>query len=238
MLFRSVTVQNTVGVRGIHAVPTDVIAAQIECVLDDIGTDAIKTGMLGGVAAVRAVTDVLKRKASGIPLVVDPVMVAKGGASLLADDAVATLRETLLPLATLLTPNTPEAERLTARSVGSEADQVAVGKALLAMGAKAVLVKGGHMAGDIVADALVTNSSVTWFRGPRITSTSTHGTGCTLASACAAGLAQGMTLQDAVARAHAYVQQAIKSAPGFGADRKSTRLNSSHSQQSRMPSSA
>ena len=95
----AVTVQNTVGVRGIHAVPTDVIAAQIECVLDDIGTDAIKTGMLGGVAAVRAVTDVLKRKASGIPLVVDPVMVAKGGASLLADDAVATLRETLLPLA-------------------------------------------------------------------------------------------------------------------------------------------
>ena len=213
----AVTVQNTLGVTGVHAIPIEIIRAQIVAVLSDIGADAIKTGMLGSADAVRAVADAIFELAKQIPVVVDPVMVAKGGAALLEDDAVGALRERLLPMAALLTPNVPEAERLTGLTIVSEDDQIKAAKALLQMGAGAVLLKGGHRDGAEVTDVLLTDGGMRVFRAPRVNSTSTHGTGCTLASACAAGLAQGMNLENAVARAHAFVQEAIRTAPGFGA---------------------
>jgi hydroxymethylpyrimidine/phosphomethylpyrimidine kinase len=149
-------------------------------------------------------------------LVADPVMVAKGGAALLEDDAVATLKARLLPRATVLTPNIPEAEALTGRTIRSEDDMKAAGDALLAAGAAAVLVKGGHLKGDTVRDLLVTRGNVRVYENPRIETVHTHGTGCTLASAIAAGIAQGLALEDAVGRAEAYLHEAIRTAPGLG----------------------
>lgn len=212
----AVTAQNTLGVQGVHPVPLDFLRLQIDCVLADLGADAIKTGMLGDAGHVALVIEALRGLAPATPVVVDPVMVAKGGAALLAGGAVAVMREGLLPLAQLLTPNVPEAEVLTGRTIGTEAEMVAAGQALLAMGARAVLMKGGHLAGEAAVDFLVTGEGVTVFRARRIATVHTHGTGCTLASACAAGLAQGMTLVDAVRRAHAFVQAAIAAAPGYG----------------------
>jgi hydroxymethylpyrimidine/phosphomethylpyrimidine kinase len=211
----AVTVQNTLGVTGVHPIPCDVIAAQARAVLADIGADAIKTGMLGDAAVVALVADLLDE--AGAPAVVDPVMVAKGGALLLAADAVTALRERLIPRAALLTPNAPEAAVLTGFSVETTDDLRRAGEALLGGGAQAVLMKGGHVAGDRVIDLLMTPDGETAFEGERIESRHTHGTGCTLASACAAGLAQGLPLAAAVARAWDYVHEAILRAPGFGA---------------------
>ncbi len=211
----AVTVQNTLGVTGVHPIPLDVIEAQARAVLDDIGADAIKTGMLGDVATVDLVARLLEE--FPIPAVVDPVMVAKGGASLLAREAVAAVREQLVPRAALLTPNAPEAEALTGLTVATTDDLRRAGEALLAMGAGAVLMKGGHVAGDRVVDVLMTPDGETAFEGERIDSRHTHGTGCTLASACAAGIAQGLPLPAAVARAWDYVHEAMLRAPGFGA---------------------
>ena len=213
----ALTAQDTRGVHGVLAVPPDFIAQQIEVVLADLGADAIKTGMLGDVATVARVASVLRARAGGIPLVVDPVMTAKGGASLLADDAIAHVRNLLLPLASVLTPNLPEAAMLTGMPLLDVADMHKVGQALLAMGPQAVLLKGGHLLGDELVDLLITKDRTVIFRSPRIATRHTHGTGCTLASALAAGLAQGMALRDAVVRARAYVQAAIASAPGYGA---------------------
>jgi hydroxymethylpyrimidine/phosphomethylpyrimidine kinase len=212
----AVTVQNTLGVSAVHAIPPDLVAAQARAVLDDIGADAIKTGMLGDVRTVEAVAEVLDA-VPRIPAVIDPVMVAKGGAALLQDRAVAALKARLVPRAALLTPNAPEAEALTGIAVASLDDQRRAGEALLAAGAKAVLMKGGHVAGARVVDLLLTPAGETAFEAERIETRHTHGTGCTLASACAAGLAQGLPLADAVARAWAYVQEAIVRAPGLGA---------------------
>jgi hydroxymethylpyrimidine/phosphomethylpyrimidine kinase len=184
-------------------------------VLDDIGADAIKTGMLGDAATVEVVAKVLD-SAPGVPAVVDPVMVAKGGASLLAVEAVEAVRVRLVPRAALLTPNAPEAEALTGVSIASADDLRRAGEALLAAGAQAVLMKGGHVPGERVVDVLMTRDSETVFEAERLPSRHTHGTGCTLASACAAGLAQGLPLTDAVARAWAYVQEAMARAPGLG----------------------
>lgn len=211
----AVTVQNTLGVTGVHPIPLDVIAAQARAVLSDIGADAVKTGMLGDTATVELVAMLLDE--AGVPAVIDPVMVAKGGASLLADAAVAAVRRELVPRAALLTPNAPEAEALTGLAVASGDDQRRAGEALLAAGAKAVLMKGGHVPGGRVVDLLITPAGETAFEAERIESRNTHGTGCTLASACAAGLAQGLPLTEAVARAWDYVHRAILSAPGFGA---------------------
>ena len=211
----AVTVQNTLGVSGIHPIPLAIIEAQARAVLDDIGADAIKTGMLGDAATVELVARLLEEP--GIPAVIDPVMVAKGGASLLAADAVTAVRERLVPLATLLTPNAPEAEALTGLPVMTTDDLRRAGEALLAMGARAVLMKGGHVAGERVVDVLMTPDGEVVFEGERIDSRHTHGTGCTLASACAAGIAQGLPLEAAVARAWDYVHQAMLRAPGFGA---------------------
>jgi hydroxymethylpyrimidine/phosphomethylpyrimidine kinase len=209
-----VTVQNTLGVFGVHPIPLDVVAAQAHAVLEDIGADAVKTGMLGSREMVEIVAGLLDE--AQVPAVVDPVMVAKGGEPLLAAEAVAALREQLVHRAALLTPNAPEAEALTGLEVVDEAGLRRAGQALLGKGARAVLMKGGHLPGDAVVDLLITAGGERRFESPRFPGPNTHGTGCTLASACAAGLAQGMALEDAVARAHAYTAEAIRRAPGFG----------------------
>jgi len=213
----ALTAQNTLGVQGVFPVPTDFIAQQMRSVLVDIGADCIKTGMLHDSEVIETVIATLDELAPEVPLVADPVMVAKGGASLLADEAVATLRDRLAPRATLLTPNVPEAEALTGRRVAGDADLADLGRALLDLGPRAVLVKGGHMDGDIVRDRLVTRDGTHVFENPRIDTAHTHGTGCTLASAIAAGIAQGMALEAAVARAETYLHEAIRTAPGLGA---------------------
>jgi hydroxymethylpyrimidine/phosphomethylpyrimidine kinase len=212
----AVTVQNTLGVSGVHPIPPAVVQAQVRAVLDDIGADAIKTGMLGDVAMVEAVAEVLEA-AAGVPAVIDPVITAKGGAALLAADAVAAVRERLTPRAALLTPNAPEAEALTGLPVATTDDLRRAGEALLRAGAHAVLMKGGHVAGERVTDVLMTPDGETLFEGERLATRGTHGTGCTLASACATGLAQGLPLAEAVARAWDYVHEAMLRAPGFGA---------------------
>jgi hydroxymethylpyrimidine/phosphomethylpyrimidine kinase len=211
----AITVQNTLGVSGVHPVPLEVVAAQARAVLDDIGADALKTGMLGDTAAVEAVAGILD-SAAGVPAVVDPVMIAKGGAPLLAADAVDAVKRLMVPRAALLTPNAPEAEALTGLSVADADDLRRAGDALLAMGARAVLMKGGHVPGARVTDVLMTADGETVFEAERQDTRHTHGTGCTLASACATGLAQGLPLTDAVARAWAYVQEAMARAPGLG----------------------
>ena len=212
----AVTVQNTLGVSGVHPIPPDVVEAQARAVLDDIGADAIKTGMLGDRAMVETVARILE-SAAGIPAVVDPVMIAKGGQALLADEAIGAVRSLLIPRAALLTPNAPEAAALTGETVASTDDLRRAGDALLMAGAAAVLMKGGHIPGARVIDILMTPQGETVFEAERIETRHTHGTGCTLASACATGLSQGLPLTEAVARAWAYVQEAMLRAPGFGA---------------------
>jgi hydroxymethylpyrimidine/phosphomethylpyrimidine kinase len=210
----AITVQNTLGVHGVHPLPLDLIEAQARAVLDDIGADAIKTGMLGSTAVVERVAAILDT--SPAPVVVDPVMVAKGGASLLADDAIDAVRRLMIPRAALLTPNAPEAEALTGLPVVDLDGQRRAGEALLKLGARAVLMKGGHVPGETVVDLLLSAHGESLLEGPRLETTSTHGTGCTLASACAAGMAQGEQLEVAVAEAWAYVAEAIRRAPGLG----------------------
>ena len=210
----AVTVQDTRRIHAIHPIPPDVVVAQARAVLDDIGADAIKTGMLGSKAVVEALAELLAGLT--VPIVVDPVMAATTGAALLEPDAVETLRDRLVPLAALLTPNAPEAERLTGLSIAATDDLRRAGEALLRMGARAVLMKGGHVPGERVVDILMTGVGESRFTSERIATRHGHGTGCTLASACAVGLAQGLDLQAAVARAHAYVAEALRRAPGFG----------------------
>jgi hydroxymethylpyrimidine/phosphomethylpyrimidine kinase len=212
----ALTAQDTTGVHGVMPVPPAFVRLQMERVLADIGADAVKTGMLGEAAIVHAVADVLAVRAEGVPLVVDPVMVATSGARLLEDAAVEALLARLLPAATLLTPNLPEAEALTGMRVTDLATMRQAALALRDLGARAVLLKGGHLPGDVVTDLLVTPHGEEAFSAPRIASRHTHGTGCTLASAIAAGLAQGLGLHDAVRRARAYVREAIAHAPGLG----------------------
>ncbi len=212
----ALTAQNTLGVHGILPVPADFVRLQMQCVLDDLGADAFKTGMLGGPAIVAAVASMIARTPT-IPFVLDPVMVAKGGQALLEADAVTQLKRLLLPLATLLTPNVPEAETLTGLRIRGPADLQQASEALLSLGASAVLLKGGHLEGPEVTDMLATREKTHLLTRPRIATRHTHGTGCTLASAIAARLAQGAPLLDAVRDARDYVQAAIAGAPGFGA---------------------
>jgi hydroxymethylpyrimidine/phosphomethylpyrimidine kinase len=212
----ALTAQNTLGVHGVMPVPEEFIAQQIEVVLQDIGADVIKTGMLHSTKVIETVLAALETYPD-IPLVVDPVMVAKGGASLLLDEAVRTLREKSLPRAHLLTPNIPEAHALTGIQIVTDDDRQKAGDMLLSMGAQAVLLKGGHLEGPEVEDWLVTPQETLRFTSARIDSRHTHGTGCTLASAIATGIAQGIALPEAVRRARDYVWQAITQAPGLGA---------------------
>lgn len=213
----AITVQNSLGVAAIHPVPPAIVAAQIRAVCDDIGTDAIKIGMLGDAATITAVADALA--GVRVPVVLDPVMVAKGGAALLAAEAIGALVARLLPMATLVTPNAPELEALTGTAIADEADLLLAAQELLESGGAgmAVLAKGGHLAGDEVVDWLVARGSQQRLAGRRIATRHTHGTGCTLASAIATGLARGLALEAAVAEARAYLQGAIAHAPGLGA---------------------
>ncbi len=211
----ALTAQNTLGVQGVMPVPPAFLRLQLASILDDFEVDAIKTGMLGDAETMAVVIELLTSRGS-LPAVIDPVMVAKGGASLLAEDAVALLRARLLPLATVLTPNLPEAEALLGHPIADAAAMPSAAQALLALGPRAVLLKGGHLAGDVLVDVLATANGIERFTADRIPTRHTHGTGCTLASAVAAGLAQRLGLRDAVQRARAYVQAAIAAAPGLG----------------------
>jgi hydroxymethylpyrimidine/phosphomethylpyrimidine kinase len=211
----AITVQNTLGVSAIHPIPPEIVAAQIRVCIDDIGVDAVKIGMLGGYETIFAVADALAGVA--VPIILDPVMVAKGGASLIDEDAIEALRSRLLPLASVVTPNTPELAELAGAEVEDAADALLAAQELLNAGPRAVLAKGGHLAGDTLTDWLVTRSGHSAFTSPRIDSRHTHGTGCTLAAALACGLGQGLALEAAVTRARAFVAQGIARAPGFGA---------------------
>lgn len=212
----ALTAQDTRGVHGIHAVPVPFLVQQMELVLADLGADAVKTGMLATAEVIHAVADTLAAKAPGVPLVADPVMVAKGGHRLLDADATDAVLSRLLPLAAVLTPNVPEAEALTGSDIRDVEGMRRAGRNLLARGAKAVLMKGGHMEGPVLTDLLLTADGEHMFQGERLETRHTHGTGCTLASAIAAGLAQGLDIPQAVARARRYVDIAIRTAPGFG----------------------
>ncbi len=212
----ALTAQNTTGVHGVLPVAPTFVAQQIDVVLADIGADCIKIGMLHDEPTITAVAEALTSKAHDIPVILDPVMVAKGGASLLRRDAVAALTQCLLPLARLITPNAPEAEALLKREVRSAAAQIEAAEALRGLGPQAVLVKGGHIEGPVITDVLATVDGIERFESDRIATAHTHGTGCTLASAIAAGVSQDMTLTAAIGRAQAYVHAAIATAPGFG----------------------
>jgi hydroxymethylpyrimidine/phosphomethylpyrimidine kinase len=212
----ALTAQDTRTVHAIHDVPADFIALQLRVVLEDIGADAIKTGMLHRADIIDAVVDALEKYAPEVPLVVDPVMVAKGGASLLQPSAADALRTRLIPRAAIITPNLPEAEVLSGLKVADEADMASASERLLQLGPQAVLLKGGHLPGDALVDLLRDARGAQRYADTRIDTTSTHGTGCTLASAIATGLAFGLSLRDAVAQARTYVRRAIETAPGFG----------------------
>jgi len=212
----AVTVQNTKGVEAIHAVPPAIVRGQIMAALSDIGADAIVVGMLFSAPIVRVVAETLASHVRGVPIVVDPVMISTSGAALLDSGAVEVLKKRLLPLATLVTPNLPEAKRLTGILGTRPSDMRRAASRLREMGAKAVLIKGGHSTRSTVDDLLVWEMGEDVLAFPRIKTRHTHGTGCTLAAAIACGLGQGMSLPLAVARAREYVQSAIATAPGFG----------------------
>jgi len=212
----ALTAQNTLGVSGIFPVDPPFIRQQMAACLEDLGADAIKTGMLHSVEVIEAVAAELDARASEVPLIADPVMVAQSGASLVQDAAVAAILSLIVPRATLLTPNTPEAARLTGLKVEDRKGQIAAAERLAASGAKAVLVKGGHLGGDPLFDVLLTEAGLLELATSRIATEETHGTGCTLASAIATGMAQGLALDAAVRRAQSYLRRALETAPGFG----------------------
>ena len=212
----ALTAQNTCGVHQFFSVDKTFVCDQIVAVLNDIGADCIKIGMLSNAAIINTVYQVMVEKAVGIPIVLDPVMVAKGGEVLLDRGSIKSLRDFLLPLAYLLTPNIPEAETLLGAKISSVEDMKSAAKDLKEMGPKAVLVKGGHMTGDNLTDVLLDSSGYHHFDNQRVKTHDTHGTGCTLSSAIATGIAQGLCLREAIGRGQSYVISAIQSAPGYG----------------------
>ena len=212
----AITAQNTKTVSAIHPVPAKIVVAQIEDCLRDIGADAIKIGMLGSAAIVRAVASAIAKAARRIPVVLDPVMVSTSGSTLLNDRAVAALKRELLPLATLVTPNIPEARALVDLKGTTIKQAESAGRKLMGLGAKAALIKGGHATRSTIDDVLVWEGGTEVLAFPRIRTKHTHGTGCTYATAIACGLAQGLSVPLAVGRARDYVQAAIETAPGFG----------------------
>lgn len=212
----SLTAQNTQGVAAVFPVPAEFVAQQLTMVFSDVQVDAIKIGMIVNADIAEAIATVLRDqliKQPNLAIVLDPVMIAKGGAALLDPHAVDNLTLKLLPLATLLTPNLPEAGALLVQPVAETREQMLQqGMALLAKGCRAVLMKGGHMAGDACPDLLLTVEGAEWFEGVRIDTPNTHGTGCTLSSALAAELAKGQSLPDAVREAKSYLARAIAKA--------------------------
>ena len=213
----AVTAQDTHGVHDIVPVSPEFVARAISLVIADLGVDAIKTGMLGTADMAAAVAQALAEAAQGKPIVVDPVIATTSGTTLLAEDARAVLLDRLMPMAALITPNRDEAAILSGHAVETPEDAIAAGRVLCERGARAVLVKGGHFAGDAAIDLLVTGDGVMSFRKPRIATRHTHGTGCTLASAIALGLGAGLALRDAIGQAQNFLQKALLAAPGFGA---------------------
>lgn len=210
----AITAQNTVAVTTVHDIPTDVITAQIDAVLTDIGADAVKTGMLSSSDIIECVCEALE--VHGVQrLVVDPVMIAKSGDALLREDAIGSLRTRLLPLAMVVTPNIPEAEALTETTIVSDADVRRAAEAVVGMGARSVVVKGGHREGP-ATDLFYDGKEFKEFTAPRFDTVNTHGTGCTFASAVAAGLARGMVVTDAVALAKDYVTEGIRHSFSIG----------------------
>jgi len=213
----ALTAQNTQGVQDIHEVPPTFVKEQITSVLSDIGADSIKIGMLHNAEVIGAVHDAIADYAINVPLVVDPVMVSTSGASLLEERAVNALMQKIIPMADVLTPNIPEATALSGMEVDGEEDTGRLAQMLASLGPKSILLKGGHLQGAVVRDLLIhEEDTVDVFESPRIETAHTHGTGCTLASALACGLAQGMSLRDSVVRARRYVHEAIRTAPGYG----------------------
>ncbi|HUH84301.1 MAG TPA: bifunctional hydroxymethylpyrimidine kinase/phosphomethylpyrimidine kinase [Stellaceae bacterium] len=212
----ALTAQSTLGISAIVPVAPAFVRQQMEAVLGDIGADCIKTGMLHDRGVVAAVADCLEAAAPGVPLVVDPVMLATSGARLLDADAIELLKQRLIARARVMTPNLPEAEALLGRPIAGADEMMAAAQALRQLGAAAVVLKGGHLAGSRLRDVVVDGETSFVLESFRVETRHTHGTGCTLASAIATGIAQGMALRAAVERAHDFVQQAIRSAPGFG----------------------
>lgn len=210
----AITAQNTVGVTAVHEVPTDVIRAQIDAVVTDIGADAVKTGMLSSSEIVDAVAEAIGHHGI-VNLVVDPVMVAKSGDRLLRQEAINALCTSLIPLAAVVTPNIPEAEDLTGARIQSDQDVRDAAVRIIAMGARSVVIKGGHRDGP-PTDVLYDGQEFQEFTTERVPSTNTHGTGCTFASAVAAGLAHGLDMSAAVAQAKEYVTAAIRASYPIG----------------------
>ncbi len=211
----AVTAQNTVGVSMFEALPADLVTAQIEAVVSDIGADAVKTGMLANAAIVEAVAAAVHDL--DIPLlVVDPVMIAKSGDRLLDDDALGALKAELLRLAFLVTPNIPEAETLTGMAIETDDDRREAARRLTALGASAVVIKGGHLPSDHIVDLLYDGREFLVFRHERVPGRHTHGTGCTFAAAITAHLALGRPVTEAIPLAQQYVAGAIRRAPALG----------------------
>ena len=211
----AVTAQNSRGVAAVHAVPAAVVASQIEAVATDFGARAVKTGMLVNAAIVEVVAACVAR--FELPnLVVDPVLYASHGTPLLDADGAAALRTRLLPQARVVTPNLPEAERLTGRAIASARDAADAARRIHAMGAAAVIVTGGHLPGGTVVDVLFDGGELIELPGPRIATGHSHGTGCTFAAAVASGLALGRTLPEAARAAKRYVERGLRLAPGIG----------------------
>jgi hydroxymethylpyrimidine/phosphomethylpyrimidine kinase len=212
----AITAQNTLGVRAWQAVPVELVVAQIEAVVSDIGADAVKIGMLATVEIVRAVSRAIERLRL-TRVVVDPVMIAKGGARLIDQDAVEELKISLFPHAQVVTPNIPEAEALGGARIQSVTDMIAAARRILQYGPRVVLVKGGHLDTPESIDVACTASGTFELRGRRIVTRNTHGTGCTLSSAIAANLAKGLDDEEALRAARQYLEGAIQAAPSIGA---------------------
>jgi hydroxymethylpyrimidine/phosphomethylpyrimidine kinase len=211
----AVTAQNTRGVSAVEALSPGIVSAQIAAVVEDFPVAALKTGMLANAGIIGAIARVLRVSRVG-PLVMDPVMVAKSGDRLLDADALAALTRELLPLAAVVTPNLPEAEVLTGMEVRTLEDQREAARRIVGLGARAVVVKGGHSPSADIVDVLFDGQTFTEFRAERVPGTSTHGTGCTFSAAITAQLALGRSIQEAIPLAQVYVATAIRNAPGLG----------------------
>lgn len=213
----AITVQDTNLVSEVYPIPAYLVKAQLQSALGDIGVDAIKTGMLLSPDIIVGISEVLKNNQSSIPLIVDPVMMSTSGHMLLKPHSVNAFKSELLPLATLLTPNLAEAAKMANMDhVENMDDMRKAAYKLLKLGPQAVLIKGGHLKGDILTDVLVTSDFEKIFSSLRVPGRNNHGTGCTLASGIATGMAQGLPLIESITRAHAYVHKALEQAPGFG----------------------
>jgi len=212
----AITAQNTLGVKSVLNISINMIEEQITAILEDIGTDAIKIGMLSNEKIINCVVKLLSNLKKKIPIVLDPVMVAKGGHKLLDAGAETALINELMPLCTIITPNIPEAEVITGIKINDALDLENAGRSIIDMGINNVLMKGGHLNSSKLTDVLITNNNIEYFNNNKINTKNSHGTGCTLSSAIACGLGQKLTLKESVKRAHLYVYKSILNAPNIG----------------------